>query len=255
VHAPLDLTDSAAGVLERLRTRNPRVHCITNSVAQQYTANILLAAGALPSMTISPDEIGAFVAGSDTVLVNLGTFDTQRRTAIGAALDAAKAGQKPWVLDPVFIERAPDRARFARDLLARGPAVVRLNNAEFGALSGGDPAGDAADRFAKVNASVIALTGTTDIVTNGSRRARIANGDPLMALVTAMGCAGSALIAAALAVEPDAFVAASAMLTVFGVAGEVAAEDARGPGSFASAIIDALHSLDGGAIRRRARIS
>ena len=48
-----------------------------------------------------------------------------------------------------------------------------------------------------------------------------------------MGCAGSALVAAALAVEADPFIAASAALTAFGVAGEVAARDVDGPGSFA----------------------
>jgi hydroxyethylthiazole kinase len=64
----------------------------------------------------------------------------------------------------------------------------------------------------------------------------IANGDPLMGLVTALGCAGSAL-------------------TALGVAGEVAAQDARGPGSFASAIIDALYSLDRATLRARTKVS
>ena len=36
----------------RLRARRPRVHCITNSVAQTFTANVLLAVGCVPSMTI-----------------------------------------------------------------------------------------------------------------------------------------------------------------------------------------------------------
>ena len=58
MHAPVELADIAADLLARLRTRAPRVHCITNSVAQQFTANVLLAAGAVPSMTISPEEIG-----------------------------------------------------------------------------------------------------------------------------------------------------------------------------------------------------
>ncbi|WP_245281137.1 hydroxyethylthiazole kinase, partial [Rhodoplanes sp. JGI PP 4-B12] len=62
------------------------MHCITNSVAQQYTANMLLAAGAVPSMTISPDEIGPFVAGANAVLVNLGTFDRERKSAIESAV-------------------------------------------------------------------------------------------------------------------------------------------------------------------------
>ncbi len=73
------------------------------------------------------------------------------------------------------------------------------------------------------------------------RLAAIANGHPLMARVTAMGCAGSALVAAFLAVEPDAWTATAAALLALGVAGEVAAARARGPGSFAVEIIDALH--------------
>ena len=91
---------------------------------------------------------------------------------------------------------------------------------------------------------MVALTGATDVVTDGRRRAEIANGDPLMSRVTAMGCAGSALVCAALAVEADAWLATIAALAGFGVAGEVAAASAKGPGSFAVAIIDALHSLD-----------
>ena len=39
---------AAAAVLERIRTRAPRVHCITNAVAQNFSANMLLALGAVP---------------------------------------------------------------------------------------------------------------------------------------------------------------------------------------------------------------
>ena len=255
MHAPFELADIAADVLARLRDRAPRVHCVTNSVAQQYTANMLLAAGAVPSMTLAPEEIGHFVRGADALLINLGTFDAERRAAVAAALAAAEAGQKPWVLDPVFIERSAPRAEFARELIAHRPAVVRLNHAEFASLSGGGAAADAPQRFAQAAVTVVALTGDADVVTDGDRRAEIANGDALMGLVTAMGCAGSALVAAALAVEADAWLATVAALTAFGVAGEVAAESARGPGTFAVAIIDALYHLDRATLRERARIS
>ncbi|MGE3146040.1 MAG: hydroxyethylthiazole kinase, partial [Pseudorhodoplanes sp.] len=82
-----------------------------------------------------------------------------------------------------------------------------------------------------------------------------ANGHALMARVTAMGCAESALVAACLAVEPDAFLAAASALLLLGIAGEIAGEAAAGPGSFAVAILDALDRLDGGRIASRARIS
>jgi hydroxyethylthiazole kinase len=254
MHGPLDFAEIAATVLQRIREQAPRVHCITNTVAQQFTANVLLAAGAVPSMTLSPQEIEAFVAGADALLVNLGTFDAERRAAVEAALNAAVAHGKPWLLDPVFIERSPARAQFARTLVARKPTVVRLNAAEFAALSGGDQAGDAAARFAKAHDTIVALTGRVDVVADGLRRVKIANGDPLMAQVTAMGCAGSALLCAALAVERDPWLATIAALTAFGVAGEVAARDAAGPGSFAVGMIDALHALDSATLRMHAKV-
>src|SRR6266446_5055996 len=72
VVAPGALAATAAAILDRLRTRRPRIHCITNTVAQTFTANMLLAVGAVPSMTVAPDEITAFLARADALLVNLG---------------------------------------------------------------------------------------------------------------------------------------------------------------------------------------
>jgi hydroxyethylthiazole kinase len=256
MHAPVaDLADIAAAVLARVRDRAPLVHCITNTVAQNYTANVLLAAGAVPSMTIAPEEIASFVAAADALLVNLGTFDAERRSAVDAALGVAEAARRPWVLDPVFVDRSPGRAAFARTLVARGPAAVRLNHSEFAALFGVEASDEAAVRAAKTHGTVVALTGGTDLVTDGTRHAAIHNGHPLMGLVTAMGCAGSALVAAALAVEADAWLAAIAALAALGVAGEVAGATAAGPGSFAAAIIDALHGLDRATLRARIKVT
>jgi hydroxyethylthiazole kinase len=255
MHAPIELADIAADVLARIRGRAPRVHCITNSVAQQFTANVLLAAGAVPSMTISADEIGAFVASAEALLVNLGTSDRERKLAIEVAVKTAAERELPWLLDPVFVDRSPGRAQFGRALLAARPAVVRLNRAEFAALSGNKAESDAAARFAQANATVVALTGDVDIVSDGRRRIAIANGDPLMAAVTAMGCAGAAFVCAALAVEADAWLATLAALAAFGVAGEIAAQVAQGPGSFAVGMIDALHRLDRATLRARVKAS
>lgn len=253
--ASVELTQSAAAVLGRLRARAPRVHCITNTVAQNFTANTLLAAGAIPSMTLSGEEIGAFVQGSDALLVNLGTFDRERREATAIAVEAASRRGLPWVLDPVFVDRAPQRAAYARDLIFLKPSSVRLNHAEFAALAGGPSSPDAVAAFARGRGFAIGLSGKTDLVADGARAAAIANGHPLMAKVTAMGCAVSSLVAACLAVEEDAFLATAAALTMAGVAGEQAAATAQGPGSFAVAILDAIHNLDETTIGARARIS
>jgi hydroxyethylthiazole kinase len=253
MHAPRDLPLMAADILARIRTRRPRVHCITNSVAQNYTANMLLAAGAVPSMTTDPAEIREFVASADALLVNLGTLDSVRQAAIKAALEPA-AGHMPWVLDPVFVDRALSRAAVALELAARRPNVMRLNDAEFSALAEAQPTPATIERYARERATVVGLTGDPDIVTDGTRTASIRNGDPLMAQVTAMGCAASALVAACLAVEPDAWRATAAGLILIGVAGELAAARSHGPGTLAVGILDALHGLDQGTIVERARI-
>jgi hydroxyethylthiazole kinase len=74
-----------------------------------------------------------------------------------------------------------------------------------------------------------------------------------MSTITAMGCAGAALIAACLAVEPEPWRAVAAGLLAVGVAGEVAAESARGPGSLGVGIIDALYRLDRSELVARAK--
>ena len=253
MHAPNDVgahAQAAADILARLRAKAPRVHCITNSVAQNFTANILLATGAQPSMTISPEEIGHFVAGADALLVNLGTFDRERAEAIEIAVASASAAKRPWVLDPVLIDRSPRRATLARELLKRRPNVLRLNAAEFATLSGGE----GREAFAIIHSTVVALSGATDFVV-GRQCAELANGHPLMARITAMGCAASALVAACLAVEADAWRAALAGLLILGVAGEIAGEKAKGPGSLAIGILDALHRLDAATLIDRAKVT
>jgi hydroxyethylthiazole kinase len=70
-----------------------------------------------------------------------------------------------------------------------------------------------------------------------------------------MGCVGSALVAACLAVEEDAWSATAAALLMLGVAGELAAAKASGPGTFATAIIDALYNLDAATLVSRAKVS
>ena len=250
-----ELPAITADILDRVRARRPRVHCITNAVAQAFTANMLLAAGAVPSMTIAQKEVRAFAATADALLINLGTFDPERQKASVAAIGVANKAGIPWVLDPVFIDRSPPRAAFARALVKKKPRALRLNAAELAALTGGKIDDAALARTAKTWGATVGLTGVQDRIHDGKRLATLANGHPLMSRVTAMGCAASALVGAALAVEPDAWKATAAALILVGVAGEVAAERAHGPGSFAVEILDAISALDRDTLMAKAKVS
>lgn len=254
-HAPHNLPDIAAELLTRLRRQHPRVHCVTNAVAQHFTANVLLAIGATPSMTLSPSEVEHFVRGSGALLINLGTLDDERRKSMNLAADAAMAASVPWVLDPVKVDRSAFRAEFARSLLTRRPRALRLNAGEFEALAGAVASRETIREFAKDNSFTVAMTAEMDAVSDGRDIVGIANGHPLMTQVTAMGCAESAVLAACLAVEANPLIAAASALLLFNIAGEVAAERSRGPGSFSVEILDALFNLDAAEMRRRAKIS
>jgi len=235
-------TAQAADLLDRVRSRAPQVHVLTSTVAQPISANLLLAVGAQPSMSAAPGEIEAFAARTHALVANLGMLDEARRAALMRALPVVTGRGVPWVLDPVKVERSPERLAFARELLAFAPAAVRANRAEMDALA--PPPGP-----------VRATTGEVDLVEEDGRKRRIGGGDPLMTHVTAMGCAGTGLVAAFLAVEPDAFAATVAALACLKVAGEIAGEEARGPGSFTAAFLDALYGLDAAHLAARSKLA
>ena len=134
-------------------------------------------------------------------------------------------------------------------LAAGAPAVIRGNAAEIAVLAQRQPVA----AYAAGLATVVIATGATDEVVDGRRRIGTPNGHPLMARVTAMGCAGAAIVAAFLTVTQDRLEASAAAMIALGVAGEIAAEHAAGPGSFASAYLDALYGLDAGKLATRAR--
>ena len=231
---------TVATVLARVRAGRQRVHCLTNTVAQNVTANMLLAFGATPSMASHPEEVAAVAGGAGAILINLGTLSPEGERAIPLLADVARERGRPVVLDPVFVELSPLRMRLAQEVLRLPGVVVRGNATEMQALAG---------LIDRAPSAVRATTGAVDHIDGPSGRLAIRHGHPLMSQVTGLGCAASALVAACLAVEPDPVVAAGAALAAYGIAGERAAERCRGPGSFAVELIDAISTMDEAALK------
>lgn len=250
-----------------VRERAPLVHNITNFVVMNNTANALLALGASPAMAHSLDEVEDFVAISQALVVNIGTLDSQQIAACKLAAMRAGAVGIPWILDPVGAGATPYRRTAASALARLRPSAIRGNGSEILALAqqsgqgrgvdsahGSNMALSAARRLAIETGAVVAVTGAVDYVTDGTRVIAIENGHPLMTRVTGLGCSATAVIGAFLAVEADALMATVAALAAFGVAGEIAAETARGPGSLQVALLDALYRLDEATLDSRARV-
>ncbi len=237
------IVTAAVAVIARVRERSPRVQCLTNTVAQQITANVLLAIGARVSMATHADEVVDMTASADALLINLGTLDAARIEAIPRLLADHRVRNMPRVLDPVFVEHSAQRRRLAHQVIGMpGPLIVKGNAAEVAALD-------------LLGGKVRVRTGATDLVTDDHHGIEIANGHPWMADVTGLGCALGAVIAACMAVEPNPVTAATAAVLAFGVAAEVAAASASGPGSFAVGFIDAISRLDAATVHDFARVA
>lgn len=260
--------DDVLGVLERVRDRAPLVQNITNYVVMNNTANALLAFGASPAMVHAADEVEDFAAIAASLVINIGTLESDWVASMRLAALTAQRNGRPWVLDPVGAGATRYRTRVAGDLLALKPSVLRGNASEIIAVSGqasGGPKGvdsvhetgdalEVARVLAHRQGLVVAVTGATDAVTDGARTVLIEGGHPLMARVTGLGCTATALVGACLAVEPDPLLAAVAGLTALGAAGKAAAEMAGGPGSLQVALLDVLHSMDADLVRANAEI-
>lgn len=222
---------------------DPFVLCLTNTVAANFTANVLLAIGAKPAMIEEPSEAAELAAVADAVLVNVGTLTPAQAEVMRAAIavlagpvPTGSAGSIPWVLDPVGVQFLSYRRQFVFELIQRKPTLIRGNHAEIEFLAGSVP---------NLKGSVpILSTGEVDRIWGGDPQPiEIAGGVAMLQQVTATGCAQGAVCAALLGrgLSPmDAAIQASKLMKR---AGERAFAKAQTPGSFQLALIDALSEL------------
>ncbi|KJQ55965.1 hydroxyethylthiazole kinase [Microbacterium sp. SA39] len=267
----IDLASSAGTLLEVLREAPPLTHCITNAVVTGFTANVLLAVGAAPAMVDIVDEAGLFAGVASGLLINLGTPTPEQRAASLEAVAGATASGTPWVLDPVAIGALPVRTALAHELVVHRPTAVRGNASEILALAGlsaggrgvdatdtTDAAADAAVSLAHRFGSIVAVSGPVDLITDGQRVLRVANGHELLTRVTGGGCALGAVMAAFLgaarSTDIDALTAVASASLVYTVAAERAAAVATGPGSFAVELLDALAAVSAADVAAAARV-
>ena len=249
------IVDKSLKTIAIMRKKRPRVHCITNTVAQHFTANVLLTCGAVPSMTIAPEEIEGFVSQADAVLINLGTMDISRTYSAKKAIEITQKQGKPFVLDPVFVQASEPRLNLAKELIKEHPAIVRANPKEGEALFGEGFVDGGIRTIANKYSTCIVITGERDVIVDSSGTISISNGTPFMSQVTAMGCALTALMAAMASVEENRVVAATAALLWFNIAGELAAETSSGPGTFVPHFLDALSRMNEEMIAKRADVN
>lgn len=263
-----DLGVKAAENLSKIRADKPLIHNITNYVVMNYTANVLLSMGASPVMAHAENEVEEMVSFAGALVLNIGTLSDPWIHGMIKAGNKAREMGTPVVLDPVGSGATILRTRTAKKIIQEtGVSIIRGNASEILSLRNDDSitrgvdavhavedAAGIATALAKELGATIAITGPEDIVTDGSRVAKILGGHPLMTRVTGTGCSATAITGAFSAVDPDPFTAACSALAYFGLAGKKAGELAAAPGSFMIALLDALYIITPDELKEECRI-
>jgi hydroxyethylthiazole kinase len=245
----------AEEVLRKLGEERPLVHHITNYVSVSLVANVTRCTGALPVMAHAHEEVEEMSSLASALVLNIGTLDPDQIESMLVAGRKANERGIPVILDPVGAGATTRRTETAERLLSGLEISAVCGNAgEVATLAGlsaevrgveslsGD-AKEAAMQAARALGVTVAATGETDYVSDGGRVLAVENGHPLLGHVVGSGCASTAVVGCfAAAGEGDPETVAEA-LAFFGRAGEVAAEEAGGPGTFEPRLLDAIVGL------------
>ena len=269
-----------SSTLNQIRAASPLVHCITNYVTVNDVANVLLAIGARPIMADDPEEVEEITALCAGLCLNIGTLNARTIPSMFAAGKHARALGHPVVLDPVGAGASRLRTETALRILDEvRPTVVRGNISEIRTLAIGSGTtqgvdANAADAVTEENLAVTAgflrgfaaraevivvVTGAIDLVTDGVTVYAVRNGRAEMGRVTGTGCQLSALLAAALAVEPLGLLASVAeTVALMGVAGEIACAqmgERDGNATYRTRIIDSIYCMTDEELSAHSRIT
>jgi len=256
-----DILDRIIQAVQTVKRTNPMAGSITNTVTINFVANAQLAVGGSAAMVYLPDE-GEFLAKAGGALyINMGTLLPVYEQTLPYVAKVLYEAQKPWVLDPVAVGIGSLRTRLLQQFKEYKPPIIRGNASEIMALAGlwdldggtkvstargvdstdsVSAAKEAAVALARWTGGAVAVSGGTDLITDGSVIVFSYGGSNFMQKITGAGCALGGVIAVyATAASP--VIAALTGTAVFNLAAARAEKRADGPGSFQVHFIDELY--------------
>ena len=238
--------------VETVKQTNPMAGSITNMVTINFVANAQLAVGGSAAMVYLPEE-GEFLAkAGGATYINVGTLLPVHEETLPYTAKVLHETGKPWVLDPVAVGIGSLRTQLLRQFKEYKPTVIRGNASEIIALAGlweleggtavskvrGVDSTDsvkaakaAAVSLAKWTGGAVAVSGETDLITDGTVVAYSYGGSHFMPKITGAGCSLGGVIAVYLT-SASPFIAALTGTAVYNLAGTRAERKVDGPGSF-----------------------
>jgi len=243
--------------LKLLRAKKPLVMNITNFVVMNNTANALLALGGSPMMIHAKTEVEQALKLADSLVVNIGTVDEYWAESMIIATKKAQKIGVPWVLDPIGAGISDFRNDILQELIANKPTVIRGNASEIFALNSfstvaqkgmdstmnSEQVIDVAQEIYRQTGAIVCISGEKDYIV-GRQLVEVNNGSPMMTTVTGLGCSATAIIGGFLGIKKDVFIEAISGVSIFSLAGEMAAKKARGPGNLQSSLYDKLYLIN-----------
>lgn len=256
-----ELQRQIASAARQVRDTNPMAGSITNTVTVNFVANAQIAVGGSAAMVYLPDE-GEFLANAGgATYLNVGTLLPIYEETLPRTARALHEAGKPWVLDPVGIGIGSLRTKLLEQMKELKPTVIRGNASEIIALASlwgieagvsaqvrgvdstqaVDEARDAAVALARFTGGAVAVSGESDLVTDGVQVAYSHGGSHFMAQITGSGCSLGGVCAVFAACAETPFAAALAGVQAYNLAGARAQERVDAPGSFQVAFLDELY--------------
>ena len=259
---------TAYDLLDRVRQQKPVVHHLTNWVTIYDCAQVVATLGASPVMAHAPEEVAEMAQIASALVLNIGTLTVEFVAAMLIAAQSANRKGIPVILDVCGAGATALRDRKCLKLLDQVRInVIKGNASEVARVSGqsvktrgvestevgGDLALLAAN-LARQRKATVVVTGKVDIATDGKTTYLVKNGHPMMTHVVGTGCMAASVIGTFAAVEPDLCLAAACAMACYGIAAELAAENAPGPAAFKGRLFDCLYNLDRATVERLQRI-
>jgi hydroxyethylthiazole kinase len=256
----MEIREKILNNLKRVKEQSPLIHHITNYVTVNDCANIVLALGGSPVMADDRGEVEEMVQFASTLVLNIGTLNSRTIESMLLAGRKAKDLGIPVILDPVGVGATQLRTKTAQQLIQEiNPDVIRGNMSEIKILAGQEVAIKGVDSLADENDGtfiakklasalncVIAITGKTDVVSDGQQLCLLDNGHKILADVTGTGCMTTSLVGTLCGVTNDYFSAAVTGIACMGLAGELAQASLRhgeGIGTFRARLFDCIYNL------------
>ena len=272
----------------KIGEQRPLVHVVTNFVIMNETANALLAIGASPTMSWAQENAEYLSKISDSLCINIGTPVKDRIDVMESLMSFAQETGKPVVLDPVGSGAGDYRTGIAQKLFSIAPdKIIRGNASEVCSLvdknhttrgiennvarsdakkilmGHGRANGETdftVDKQSGLDsilefASCLIVSGAKDMIFDKNGSITLENGSSLMSAVTGTGCILSAITAAFYAVSDNGGEAAIAACSIAGIAGELAAKKAGGPGTFMAHFLDSLYNMDEKTLETRLKVA